>query len=64
MPPWLVAIETSDSAGDAAPDLSIRDPGGAADCDLTVEGLAAGGGRILCFREGATVAGRGNPAIQ
>lgn len=63
VPPTLAAMEMSDSAGDAAPDLSIRDPAGAADCDLAVDGRTIGG-RILCFREGATAAGRVNPAIQ
>lgn len=58
----MVAIETKDSAGDAAPDRSIRDEGGATECDLAVEGL--GGGRILLFLVGTTVAGRGSPAMQ
>ena len=57
----MVAIETIDSAGDAAPDRSIRDEGGATECDLVVEGL--GGGRILLFLVGTTDAGRGSPAI-
>jgi hypothetical protein len=62
VPPLVVATDITDSAGDVAPDLSIRELDGAAELPLIVEGR--GGGRILFFRGGATAAGRGSPAMQ
>jgi hypothetical protein len=61
VPPAVVAIETTESAGETAPGRSNLEDG-AADGALALEGL--GGGRILLFRGGATIAGRGSPAIQ
>lgn len=60
VPPAVVAIEMTEPVGDIAPDRSIL--ACAAVPGLTAEGL--GGGRIVCFFEGAAMAGRGIPAIQ
>jgi hypothetical protein len=58
--PTVVATETIDSAGDAAPDLSR---GGIAECDRFVEEGLVIGGRMLCFLVGAAAC-RSGPAIR